>query len=388
MTMGAKHEVIAEALAEYLAASREMKTEILNRLEKVTKMHRKAIVRRLRVLQLRVKNVNWFEGRGRPVEYGKDVTAALKELWEIGHELCAERLHEAIDEYVDILIRDKMWKYDEVVTYKLKRMSIGTMKERLSHFDRIVRGGGRSMTKPSHLKEIIPVRRGPWKNPDPGCGEIDTVAHCGNTGEGSFASTVQYTDIALSWCFLEAQMGKDTVETTASLERMRLRSPFRLLWLDPDTGSEFISWVAQKWSVKHGIELTRIRPGEKNDHGHIEQKNDKNVRMFAGYIRIDTNKKLEQLTGLLALVEVYVNHFLPTQQCVKKFRDNISHSSREYDKPQTPYQRFMRHTKIPRSAKNQMKKLHDTLNPKILHDAILKARKTLFKGAKFTRSDI
>jgi hypothetical protein len=245
--MGAKHEVIAEVLREYLAASRELKTEILNRLEKTTKMHRKAIVRRLRVLQLRVEGVNWCERRGRPIEYGHDVTAALRELWEIGHEMCAERLHEAVGEYIDVLIRDEMWKHDEVVTHQLKRMSVGTMKNRLKTFDRIVRGGGRSLTKPSHLKEIIPVRRGPWKNPLPGCGEIDTVAHCGNTAEGLFGSTVQYTDIALSWCFLEAQLGKDTIETTASLERMRLRSPFRLTWLDPDTGSEFISWVAQKW---------------------------------------------------------------------------------------------------------------------------------------------
>ena len=388
MTMGAKKEVLEEALPEYLAASREMKGEILNRLVKTVKMHRKAIIRRLKVLQLRVESINWFEGRGRPVTYGKDATAALRDIWEIGHEMCAERLHEVVNEYVDILIRDKMWKHNEIVTRLLRRMSVGTMKERLSHFDRVVRGGGRSLTKPSHLKEIIPIRRGPWKNPDPGCGEIDTVAHCGNTAEGLFGCTVQYTDIALSWCFLEGQLGKDTIETTGSLERMRLRSPFTLLWLDPDTGSEFISWVGQRWSVEHDITLTRIRPGEKNDHGHIEQKNDKNVRMFAGYIRIDTDEKISQLKKLLLLVEVYVNHFLSTQQCIEKVRENISHSSRRYDKAQTPYTRFMKHKKIPRSAKITMKKFHDTLNPKTLHDAILAARRELFRGAKFTRSDI
>ena len=388
MTMGAKTEVLEEALSEYLAASREMKNEILNRLVKTVRMHRKSIIRRLKVLQLRAKNINWFEGRGRPVTYGKDVTAALRDVWEIGHEMCGERLHEVVNEYVDILVRDKMWEHNGIVTHLLRRMSIGTMKERLSHFDRVVRGGGRSLTKPSHLKEIIPVRRGPWKNPLPGCGEIDTVAHCGCTAEGLFGYTVQYTDIALSWCFLEGQLGKDTIETVGSLERMRLRSPFRLSWLDPDTGSEFISWVAQKWSVQHDITLTRIRPGEKNDHGHIEQKNDKNVRQFAGYIRIDTDAKIIQLKKLLALVEVYVNHFLPTMQCVKKVRDNISHSSRQYDTAQTPYQRFMVHKKIPHVNKVAMKKFHGTLNPKTLHDAILAARRELFRGAKFTRADI
>ena len=62
--MGAKTEVLEEALPEYLAATREMKSEIMNRLVKTVRMHRKAIVRRLKVLQLRAKNINWFEGRG------------------------------------------------------------------------------------------------------------------------------------------------------------------------------------------------------------------------------------------------------------------------------------------------------------------------------------
>jgi len=388
MTMGAKTEVLREALAEYLSASKGLKSEILNRLVKTVKMHRKAIIRRLKVLQLRAEGTNWREGRGRPVEYGKDVTAALRDIWEIGHGMCAERLHEAVGEYIDILMRDAMWKHSGEATKKLRRMSVGTMKERLSHFDRVVRGGGRSMTKPSHLKEIIPVRRGPWENPDPGCGEIDSVAHCGCTAEGRFAYSVQYKDIALSWCFLEGQMGKDKQETVASLERMRQRSPFLLRWLDPDTGSEFINWVAYEWSVEHEIELTRIRPGEKNDHGHIEQKNDMNVRMFAGYIRIDTDAKLLQLKKLLALVEIYVNHFCPTQQCVEKIRRNISHTSRKYDKTQSPYKRFMAHKKIQKRAKETMRSFHATLNPKVLHDAIQKTRYELFKGAKFTRSDV
>lgn len=388
MTMGAKKEVLEEALGEYLAASREMKTEILNRLEKTLKMHRKAIIRRLKVLQLRKEGINWFEGRGRPVTYGNGVTAALRELWEISHEICAERLHECVNEYVDILIRDNMWKHADDTTFLLRRMSVGTMKNRLKKFDRVVRGGGRSMTKPSHLKEIIPVRRGPWENPDPGVGEIDTVAHCGVTEAGLFGYTLQYTDIALSWCFLEGQLGKDKQETTASLERIRLRSPFTLTWFDPDSGSEFINWVAYEWGQSHNIEFTRIRPGQKNDHGHIEQKNDKNVRYFAGYIRIDTDEKLQQLKHLLSLVETFVNHFLPTQQCIEKIRENISHTSRKYDKAQTPYQRFLKHKKIPKTAKEAMKKLHSTLNPKTLHDQILEARRVLFKGAKFTRSDI
>ena len=123
----------------------------------------------------------------------------------------------------------------------------------------------------------------------------------------------------------------------------------------------------------------------KNDHGHIEQKNDKNVRKFAGYIRIDTKEKLDTLKELCKHLEIYINHFLPSMKCVEKIRYNISHSSRKYDKPKTPYQRFMEHEKIPKEAKKKMSAFHQTLNPKVLHDRILELRKWLFKGAKFTK---
>jgi len=390
MTMATKQEIIEEVLSEYLSSSKEEKGVILNRLEVTVKMHRKAIVRRLKTLQTRKEGYDWNDKRGRAVYYTPDVTEALRFVWDVSHELCAERLHEIVGEYSNILKRDGEWIFNDEVTGKLLSMSIGTMKERLSHFEKVVSGGGRCMTKPSSLKEVIPVRRGPWQNPDPGFLEADTVAHCGNMADGSFAYTVQLTDICLTWCFLDAQTGKGKVETVANIQDMHNRSPFLWKGLDPDSGGEFINWNLKGWcdDSKPKIELTRIRPGMKNDHGHIEQKNDKNVRKFAGYIRIDTEDRMKKLRDMLRPLEVYINHFLPSMKCVEKIRYNITHSSRKYDKPKTPYQRFMEHHKIPKEAKIKMKEFHNTLNPKTLHDQILKARKELFRGAKFTRSDI
>lgn len=386
--MGTKHEVIRDALREYLAASKDTKSRILTRLEQTVKMHRKAILRRLRVLSRRVEEVNWHDRRGRPTEYGYTVTEALRYLWGIAHEICAERLHAVRGEYLAPLMRDGMWPFGKEVTEKLRRMSIGTMKSRIASFDRVVSGGGRCLTKPSDLKELIPVRRGPWENPPPGVGEVDTVAHCGNSVSGEFAYTVQYTDICLTWCLLEGQMGKGKRETKESIKRMQRRLPFLLVALDPDSGAEFVNWHLKEWCDEHGIGMTRIRPGMKNDHGRIEQKNDKNVRKFAGYIRIDTDERLETLKKLLSVLEVYINHFLPSMKCTEKVRRNISHNSRRYDTPQTPYQRFMAYPAMPKEAKQKMSVFHETLNPKVLHDEILRLRKELFRGAKFTKSEV
>lgn len=226
--MRTKHEVIEDALPLYLKASKQSKKEILDRLEKVTHMQRKSIIRRLGELQRRKEGYDWHDKRGRPVYYTPDVVAALHEVWSDSHELCAERLKPILKEYIDILIRDGMWRHDDEATGKLRKMSLGTMKEFTQGFDKVISGGGRCMTKPSSLKEVIPV----------------------------------------------------------------MRSSHRIRGLDPDSGGEFINWATKDWTVEKKIELTRIRPGMKNDHGRIEQKNDKNVRKWAGYIRMSQRKDL------------------------------------------------------------------------------------------------
>ena len=183
-------------------------------------------------------------------------------------------------------------------------------------------------------------------------------------------------------------MGKGKKETVFNISCMRKRSPFIWRGIDPDSGGEFINWNLHRWSKLCKIEMTRIRPGMKNDHGHIEQKNDKNVRKFAGYVRIDTKERLDILNEMYRVLEIYINHFLPSMKCIEKIRYNITHSSRKYDQPKTPYRRFMEHPDIPENDKNKLQAFHQTLNPKILHDEILRLRKKLFAGAKFTRNEL
>src|SRR3989338_5967529 len=246
MTMATKKEVLLDHLERYLKASRQVKKEMLDYLVSTLNMHRKTIIRALKREQNRD---SWKEqGRaGRPLMYVADVTTALKEVWEISGELCAERLHSVIDQYLKILVRDNMWTHSDEATWKLQAMSIGTMKDRIAGFLRIKLGGGRSTTKPSNLKEIIPIRRGPWENPDPGYGEIDTVVHCGITLSGDMAYTVNFVDIATFWSCLSAQWNKGDEANKESMKRIKSRLPFPLLGIDPDSGSEFINWNLKGW---------------------------------------------------------------------------------------------------------------------------------------------
>lgn len=64
-------------------------------------------------------------------------------------------------------------------------------------------------TKPGTLlKHQIPVRTERWDTREVGWCETDTVAHCGESGEGEFAFSVNLTDIASTWTETRAVRGK------------------------------------------------------------------------------------------------------------------------------------------------------------------------------------
>lgn len=362
--MTTKHAVFNEKLGEYLKGSRQEKGRILDAVCSVTAVHRKAAVRCFSKLQM--QSPNRQERRGRKKVYDRRTTSALKEVWEVTRRVCAERLHPIIEEYVRIFKRDGMWQYDTPTTERALSMSLATMKRRIGLFSRIKKGGGRGTTKPSHLKEIIPIRRGPWNNPPPGNGEIDTVAHCGYTIAGDFAYTVQYTDVATVWTCLVAQWNKGEAATQESIACVQERLPFSLKGIDPDSGSEFINWHLKSWCDERCIVMTRTRPYMKNDHARIEQKNYTNVRQIVGYSRFDTPEHVRVLNELYETLEDYINFFIPSVVCIEKVRSSSSRTKRRYDTAKTAYQRVLQRDDISEETKEGLRKKYATLNPLLL----------------------
>jgi hypothetical protein len=380
MTMATKQEILKEKLEEYLKADRAGKGKVLDLIIGITKMNRKAVIRRLNELQMNPgKEV---DNRGRPEVYGIRVTLALKEVWGIANEICAERLHGQIAELVRVLKRDKMWAHSEPTTQLLLLMSLGTMKNRIQEFVKSKGSGGKTTTKPSDLKEIIPIRRGPWDNPEPGFGEVDTVAHCGSSLSGDFAFSVQYTDIATIWTCLAGQWNKGQTATKQSIERIKSRLPFGLRGIDPDSGSEFINWFLKDWCDQQKIQMTRIRPYYKNDHARIEQKNYTNIRDFLGYTRIEKHGRVKLINQFYDLLEDYINFFLPSVKCIKKERQGSKYR-RVYDQAQTAYQRVLTHPQIPQEAKHQLTAKYAKLNPRVLKERVDRLRKQILTGTHY-----
>lgn len=361
MTMYTKHQVLQNNLKRYLKASKQGKTNLLDEWMVLLKMHRKSIIRYLKQQQMRIHG-SAGKKRGPKERYGPKVTIALRELWDISSELCAERLHPMIGEYVRTLKRDDQWSHATDVTQLLGEMSIGTIKDRIRKFRSTQRTQRHTTTQPSVIRSI-PIRRGPWINPEPGYGEIDTVVHCGDTLVGDMAYTVNYTDIATTWWEGSIQLNKGQHRTQHSIQSIQARLPFVLQGLDPDSGSEFINLVLYQWCQTQNIELTRSRPYHKNDNAHIEQKNGAITRKFLGYARIEIERQIvlvQQLyTGPLRL---YVNFFQPSMQLIRKERIGARYT-RVYDQPKTAYQRVLEHPNISDKVKAQLTALYKTLNP-------------------------
>lgn len=381
-----KNNIFIRYLNEYLKATRQRKNEILDNVCDVILIHRKAAIRKFKVL--RSKGGWYIEQRGRKTYFTPDTTAALKTIWEAASEICGELLHPIIGEYVEIFLRDNLWKYNRETTTKLLEMSEATVKRRVGNFMKArVPRKGKSATSPSNLKEIIPIFTGPWRDKPPGYGQIDTVVHCGNSLLGDMAFSVNYTDVATLWVSFGAQWNKGQSATKNSLKRIKDKVPFKILGMHPDTGSEFVNWYLKGWCDGEKIELTRSRPNHKNDNAYVEQKNGHVIRRFLGYSRIDRQEVIELMNKMYDTLELYLNHFVPSRKCIEKVRIGSKYK-KKYDKARTAYKRVLEHEDIDREIKDKLKAEHQTLNPLILKRKIDNLIENIFKINKELREPL
>ena len=367
MNMATKKDIFEEHLPSWRKARKDrgQRGEIIDHLCFVTGMHRNSVSRKFRGIQMR--DPSHVERRGRRTLYTPDVTAALKEVWNVGDEACGELLHPQIREYVLILKRDKMWRHSVEATEKLLLMSEHTVRRRVAEFEK-ARGvrKGLSSTNPSALKAIIPIFKGPWKDLPPGHEQIDTVAHCGDTLLGDFVYSLSAIDAAAYWSNTRAQWNKGQEATAVSMESIRYALPSPWLSAHPDTGSEFINWQVKGWCDTEGIAMSRSEPGKKNDNMYVEERNGHVVRKYFGYRRFDCPDVVPLMNQFWKVADLYQNHFKAVRRQTEKVRIGAKYV-RKYEKvARTPYQRMLDHSAVDESVKEKLKTEHAMLNPLLL----------------------
>ena len=386
MTMATKNEIFDEHKERYWRTSRLEKGEILTHICVVTHMHRKAAVRKFATLQRR--DPLRFEERGRSVYYTPDVTAALKDVWETGDQACGEDLHPMIEEYVLAMMALDEWRHGDETTGKLLAMSERTVKRRVVKFDR-TRGlrKGLSTTKPSDIHYIIPIFKGPWNDLPPGHGQLDTVGHCGASVAGDYAFTVNYTDAATYWVLPIAQWNKGQEATLLSMQVIKEKLPVPWLEGHPDSGGEFINWVAKSWFEQEHIRLSRSEPNRKNDNMYVEERNGHVIRRYLGWQRLDNPQVVPVMNDLYGILALYLNHFKAVRRIVSKEKVGSRYVRKFEKKAKTPYQRMLEHKAVTVEVKAKLQKEHATLNPLILKRQIDTLIKKIFNIQKRARGN-
>jgi len=363
MTRGSILEYTEALRWRYLKARRKEKGKILDEFIQVTGYHRKAVIRLLHRDGLQRQG----KRRGRRRHYGHEVVDALRKVWEASDRLCSKRLKPFLGELVRVMQKHGELAVNARVEAELCRMSPSTIDRLLRPWRRL--GGRRplSTTRPgSLLKSSIPIRTfADWEENRPGFLEVDLVAHCGESTEGFYLTTLCAVDVASAWSECVGVWGKGQQRVGGAVHRVRQRLPFALLGLDSDNGSEFINQHLYNYCRKEGITFTRSRPNKKNDSCHVEQKNWSLVRRLVGYDRYNSRAALERLNLVYDCLRLYVNFFQPTMKLWSKTRYEAK-VHKVYDTAQTPYQRLLKSGVLNEDKRVELAATYHGLNPVLL----------------------
>jgi hypothetical protein len=365
----------------YEKAGRGERGRILDEFCATTGYHRKAAIR---LLNRRVRPV--AEKRGRPRVYAPDVGEALGRVWEASGRLCSKRLVPFLPELLAALERHGELTISGEVRAALLRPSPATVDRLLARHRRVA--GRRPFTQGAalaSLKAQVPVRTfGEWAGAKPGEVQADLVAHCGETTEGFYLTSLTTVDVATGWTELEAVWGKGQERVQGGFHRARGRFPFPLAALHTDNGAEFLNGVLYPYCQRTGLAFTRGRPYKKNDQAHVEQRNGAVVRRRIGYDRYASKAAFEQLRELYQLVRLDLNYFQPVRKLVGKERAG-SEVAKRFDVARTPYQRILAAEILDDEQRERLAREYRHLNPVGLHQQIEAALDRLWTLAETGR---
>lgn len=374
MTRRSILEYAGAVRGRYVNGDRRIKARILDEFVKATGLHRKSAIRLLNRTGWPTKSK-----RGRPKVYGAEVVEALRVVWEASNCLCSKRLRPFLGEMVKVLIAKGELKATGETQVQVCCLSASTI-DRITRRWRLGRvRHGLSTTKPGTLlKKAIPIKTfSEWEDTLPGFVQADLVAHCGDSVEGFYLTTLSTVDVATGWHEPMAVWGKGQDRVGGAIHHIRERLPVPMLGLDSDNGSEFINRSLFSYCARNHITLTRARSYKKNDSCYVEQKNWSIIRRTVGYQRFSSKAAYEALGNLYVGLRLYVNFFQPALKLIQKRRQG-ARVYKVYDQARTPYQRLLASGVLSLDKNLALANMYETLNPVALLRQIRKEQEHLW----------
>ncbi len=342
MTIDERWKYLRIARQRYKQGSEKERTELLDEMEQVTRMHRKSLIRRMNGSLTRKKR-----RQQRQRTYGPEVDDALRVIAESLDYICAERLQPGLVKTAQHLAQHGELEVTPALLEQLGRISVSTVRRIIQRVrqdePRLPRQGPE---RANRATKGVPMTRIPWNEQEPGHFEVDLVHHCGPSASGEYVHTLQMIDVATGWSERVAVLGRSQVVMEDGFLRILARLPFPVIEIHPDNGSEFFNHhLVRFWreTVK-GVHLSRSRPYHKDDNRFVEQKNSTLVRAYLGSDRLDSVAQTIALNQLYDMMWLYYNFFQPAMRLTEKIvvatSDGTSRVKRRYDQAQTPLDRL------------------------------------------------
>ena len=141
----------------------------------------------------------------------------------------------------------------------------------------------------SNLKRTIPVCTEMNQSIHAGFIEIDFVDHNGGSSSGQYARTLCSVDIYTQMISRKATRGRMEDRVQLVTEKALNKFPFPLYKLHSDNESALLNSLIFQQGKRMGLSISRSRSYQKQDNGHVKQKNGNKIRGLVGYRRYDTD---------------------------------------------------------------------------------------------------
>jgi len=338
MVSQSKREYLARIKDRYRHADRGGKSRILEEFCAVCGHHRKHAIRLLNADGRRVK-----KRPGRPRRLGIDLLRILEDIWLSAGCPCSARMAGMIRLWLPWYEKHH-GDLDAQGRLRLETIRPRTLDRLLLSARRKHGHRGLSGTRQGTylLKNEIPIKISHRDVNQPGFIQADTVAHCGGSMDGDFVWSLTFTDIFTGWTLNGAVWNKGQEGVFDLLRQIEERLPFPVRGFHTDNGGEFLNHHLHRYYLdrQRPVEMTRGRPGRKNDNPHVEQKNYTHVRLLLGYRRIEDPELIVPINRLYDAANMLSNFFCSTRRLILKERRGARYYKR-YDKPATPCERVL-----------------------------------------------
>jgi hypothetical protein len=397
-------ELTQRQAKEYKKATKKQKGEIITRYCRLVGLdgnlvrHRNLVSKRFRkvirdihprVLKTKLDQQSkrsTVKKRGRKPTYTSTHRAIIRKAWDLSGEVCGERLHPVLDEYLDQLAEnDKLKYFGQRHIQETKKVSQRTLKRIIANFPK---AGKRKRNKGNaSIYKAIPIHAYFGENAyRSGYIEVDYVEHSGGNSSGTFANTGCYVDVCLGWIARAAGLGKNLHSVSQIHDRNERRIYHQVKEYHPDNAKPILKLLLERKlnpdeaNRHHDYRISRSRPYHKEDNGHVEQKNGDKVRKLVGYHRYDNEEQVGLLNRLFEIEDLISNFFLPSQKLIEKVKDDQGRVvRRKYDKAKTPYQRLLEAEDIDPKTKERVRKIYAKLNLVELRKESNKIQKQLYR---------